>query len=196
MINGGSAGSNASGLTLGSGSSNSVIQDLVIDGFTENGIQIDSSSDQVEGCYVGTDASGKVAVPNAANGIIVFATGATIGGTASGAANVISGNGSIGVDVGASDCLVEGNKIGTDAGGTTSVGNSGDGIFVGSSNATIGGTASGAANVISGNGKYGVDIFGTEEAFCLVEGNEVGTNASGTLAVANSEVAYSSGHRM
>ena len=183
VINGGSAGSNASGLTLGAGSSNSVIQDLVIDGFAKNGIQIDSSGDQVEGCYVGTDASGTVAVPNSAGGISVFATGATIGGTASGDANVISGNGFDGILIGATDCLVAGNEIGTDAAGTAAVANSGDGILVESSNATIGGTASGDANVISGNGSYGVDIEATD---CLVAGNEIGTDAGGTAAVANS----------
>ncbi len=184
VINGGSAGVHANGLTLGAGSSNSVIQDLVIDGFTggfsEAGIEIDSSGDQVEGCYVGTDASGAVAVPNFF-GLLVVAAGATIGGTAAGDANVISGNADEGIDLDGADCVVEGNEIGTDASGTVAVGNSGDGIFVGW-NATIGGTASSDANVISGNAGDGIFI---EASDCLVEGNKIGTDAGGTAAVPN-----------
>ena len=99
VINGSSAGSNASGLTLAAASSNSVIQDLVIDGFTAEGIQIASSSDQVKGCYVGTDAGGTAAVPNSGDGIDVGGSNATIGGTTSGDTNVISGNGGEGIAI-------------------------------------------------------------------------------------------------
>ena len=42
--------------------------------------------------------------------------------------------------------------------------------------ATIGGTTTGDANVISGNTSYGVDI---DASSCLVEGNEIGSNAAG-----------------
>ena len=125
VINGGSAGSNANGLTLGAGSSNSVIQDLVIDGFADSGIQIDSSGDQVEGCYVGTDASGTVAVPNAQDGIDVLSSNATIGGTASGAANVISGNGDDGIDI-QRRLPGRGERDRDRCGGTAAVANSGD----------------------------------------------------------------------
>ena len=183
VINGGSAGGFANGLTLGAGSSNSVIQDLVVDGFALNGIQVASSGDQVEGCYVGTDASGTVAVANGSFGIVVFASNATIGGPISADANVISGNGETGIDIEATDCLVERNEIGTNAGGTGAVANSVDGIDVDATGATIGGSASGAANVISGNGVFGIDIEATD---CLLAGNEIGTNAGGTGAVANS----------
>jgi hypothetical protein len=181
VINGASAGSDASGLTLAAGSSNSVIQDLVIDGFTAEGIQIASAGDQVDGCYLGTDAGGTVAVPNFGDGIVVGASNATIGGTTSGDTNVISGNGGYGIAID-TPCLVEGNKIGTDAGGTAAVPNSGGGILVEASNATIGGTASGDANIISGNGGEGIAIIKP----CLVEGNEIGTDAGGTAALANS----------
>ena len=83
------------------------------------------------------------------------ARAATIGGTTAAAANVIAGNSKYGVDIGAS-CLVEGNEIGTNASGSA-VPNL-DGIFVVGSGGTIGGTTTAAANVISGNSNYGVDI--------------------------------------
>ena len=147
------------------------------------GIEIESSGDQVEGCYVGTDASGTAAVPNSGGGIVVDATGATIGGTASGDANVISGNEFFTIAIDATDCLMEGNKIGTNVGGTAAVPNFGDGILVFAMGATIGGTAAGDANVISGNRGTGIDI----DAPCLVEGNDIGTDAGGTAAVPNSD---------
>ena len=153
-------------------------------GFDEYGILIDSSGDQVEGCYIGTDASGTAAVPNSGQGIYVdsSSSNATIGGTASGDANVISGNGNYGVFIDATDCLVAGNKIGTDAGGTAAVPNSNAGISVFATGATIGGTASGDANVISGNVSDGINIGAPD---CLVERNEIGTDAGGTAAVPN-----------
>ncbi len=150
----------------------------VISGNGSYGVDIDGPDCLVEGNEIGTDAGGTAAVPNSFDGIFVFATGATIG-----PANVISGNGNYGIDIDAPDCLVEGNEIGTDAGGTAAVPNSFEGILVESSNATIGGTASGAANVISGNAGDGIGIGATD---CLVAGNEIGTNAGGTAAVANS----------
>ena len=156
----------------------------VISGNGLAGIDIEATDCLVEGNEIGTNAGGTAAVANSGNGIYVGATGATIGGSASGDANVISGNGQYGIDIDAPNCLVEGNKIGTAAGGTAPVANSSDGIYVDSSNATIGGTASGAANVISGNGDSGVRIQASD---CLVEGNEIGTDAGGTAAVPSSD---------
>ena len=72
--------------------------------------------------------------------------------------NVISGNGYDGVQIvdGSNDNVVAGNKIGTDVTGAVALGNASDGVEIDSSSGnTIGGTAAGAANVISGNGGYG-----------------------------------------
>jgi hypothetical protein len=149
----------------------------VISGNEGDGIYIDEPDCLVEGNEIGTDAGGTAAKANSGDGIYVdtLSTSATIGGTASGAANVISGNGQYGIDIEAPDCLVEGNKVGTDTGGTAAVANIAGGIYVDSSNATIGGTVSGAANVISGNGRYGILI----ESPCLVQENLIGTDGTG-----------------
>ena len=62
--------------------------------------------------------------------------------------------------------MVEGNRIGTTDNGTGQLYNSKHGVFItGSStsetsNNTIGGTAAGAGNLISGNLEDGVDIYG------------------------------------
>src|SRR3712207_6224753 len=79
-----------------------------------------------------------------------------------------------------------GNYIGTDASGTQAAGNAGLGVFVsGASNNTIGGTTAAARNVISGN-SYGVGIGGAA-AGTRVAGNYIGTDASGTKDLGNSE---------
>ncbi len=183
QILGGSAGSSANGLTFGSGSSGSSVQDLVIAGFGSDGIDISSplsTGDSVVGCWLGINASGS---KNANEyGVFVGGPGATIGGTTSGAGNILSGNTQAGIETCAA-CLVEGNEIGTNVAGTAAVGNAHYGIFVLGSPVTIGGTTTGARNVISGNtGGYGVYFEGSS---CLVEGNYIGTNAAGTAAVAN-----------
>ena len=71
---------------------------------------------------------------------------------------VISGNRD-GVGIvgnGASGNLVEGNFIGTDVTGTIDIGNSLDGVRIVAAGNTIGGTAAGARNVISGNTGRGI----------------------------------------
>ena len=181
QISGGSAGGGASGLALGSGSTGSLVESLVINEFGEYGIGIYSSNDSVIGSYIGTNVTGGTSEGNG-NGIYVDAgsESATIGGTSTGDANIISGNRSNGVEMYA-PCLVEGNLIGTNAAGTAAVPNGYNGINVDGSGATIGGTSAGAANIISGNANSGFAIVGS----CLVEGNLIGTNAAGTAAVAN-----------
>ena len=186
VISGASAGSGANGLTLASGSSGSTIQDLVVNGFGGDGIDIASTNDSVFGCYIGTNAAGTTAVANG-SGIYIGGSGATVGGTATGAGNVISGNSNDGVTLDASG-LVEGNQIGTNAAGSAGVAN-GTGIYVAGPGDTIGGPAAGAGNVVSGNTDYGLTI----DAPCLVEGNEIGTNAAGTAAVANGSGIYDAG---
>ena len=52
---------------------------------------------------------------------------------------------------------------------------------------TIGGSAAGAGNVISGNDEHGVYLLDSGTANNTVEGNRIGTNVSGTAAVPNTE---------
>ena len=113
------------------------------------------------------------------------ATGITIGGTVSGAGNLISGNSNVGVltsgDASTGD-LVAGNRIGTDLTGTLAIPNY-DGVQIQSTGTTIGGTVSGAANLISGNEQVGVLVLATSGV--LIAGNEIGTNLAGTGPLAN-----------
>jgi hypothetical protein len=62
--------------------------------------------------------------------------------------------------------LIVGNDIGTDTTGTVALGNAVDGIAINSgSQNTVGGSAPGAGNVISGNGGQGVDLAGSGSSF-------------------------------
>ncbi|MBI3949375.1 MAG: HYR domain-containing protein [Acidobacteria bacterium] len=117
----------------------------------------------VQGNFIGTDVTGTADLGNF-NGVSIqgFAPNNTIGGTVAGARNVISGNDQLGVAIvtaGATGNLVQGNFIGTDVTGTAAVGNSSNGVHIGASSNTIGGTESGAGNTIAFNGGPGVLVF-------------------------------------
>jgi CSLREA domain-containing protein len=111
----------------------------------------------VQGNFIGTDAAGQAAHGNTFFGVTVAmsATNNTIGGTVPGARNLISGNKGQGIFFNnAAGNLVQGNFIGTDVSGRNSLGNASDGI--GGDGNTIGGTVSGAGNIIAFNGGDGV----------------------------------------
>jgi YVTN family beta-propeller protein len=157
-----------------------------------------TESNVVAGNFIGTDVTGTKSLGVFWDGIYL-AYGASsnwIGVNPSGGpaiqdeGNVISGNGNDGVDIWSSnDNVVAGNKIGTDVTGTVALGNSFNGVEVdvASDGNTIGGTASGAGNVISANGSLGVSITGAGATDNLVQGNRIGTDVTGTVALSNKQ---------
>ncbi len=167
----------------------------VVSGNAVNGVQITSGGNTVRGNFIGTDLAGTAAVPNGGSGVLVTGSSNTVGGATAGAGNVISGNGGSGVEVhgtSANGNSVSGNVIGLTAAGTAALGNAADGVTVynGASTNTVGGTAAGAGNVISGNGGAGVRFGGAGGAQPAGTGNNVVANviglaAAGTAALAN-----------
>ena len=157
-----------------------------------------SSDTLIQGNYVGTNAAGTAALGgNIECGILLTSGSNTVGGTSAGARNVISGNGGgCGLGVGGST-TVEGNYIGTNAAGTAALGNGvggqGEsdipaGLFIGSSNNQIGGSAPGAGNVISGNLEPGVWIISSAASPAndnVLQGNYIGTDSTATRAIGN-----------
>jgi len=163
-----------------------------ISGNNGRGVSIVSGStlNRVLGNRVGTDVDGVVAVPNAGPGVFLRdVTDNDIGGADPGAGNLISGNDEAGVEVlHADDNRIVGNRIGTTADGTVALGNGGAGVFIEESLLTVvGGTTAGAGNVISGNGFGGVEILADVQDATdnLVQGNLIGTDATGSFSVAN-----------
>jgi hypothetical protein len=184
VLNGAIAGPNATGLNL-TGGGTSTVRGLVVNGFSAYGILASNAgggSFVITGNYIGTDASGTLAVGNE-NGIYLIDAASTLGGTTAAARNLISGNHNVGVVFGFGS-VVEGNYVGTDVTGSLALGNQIGVEFYGGQGSTIGGTVAGAGNVISGNGE-GIHVDNFLQVQLQVQGNRIGTNAAGTRAVSN-----------
>jgi parallel beta-helix repeat protein len=162
----------------------------LISGNTNNGVVIFSNAatgNRVLGNQIGTDGTGTAKLGNGTGVFISDAANNTIGGTATGAGNLISGNTNDGVLIGGSGATgnrVQGNRIGTDLTGTAALGN-GTGVLIASANNLVGGTAAGAGNLISGNTNDGVSLSRNAATGNLVQGNQIGTDVTGTAKLGN-----------
>ena len=163
------------GLTISAG--NSTVCGLVIDGCNIGIDLTGSGGDTIAGNFIGTDVTGKQRA-GSNTGLELDSVGnVTIGGTATGAGNVISGNvvGILSQQAAptATNDLVEGNFIGTDVTGTQAAYETNGVELANDSSDTIGGTTAGAGNLISGNTFHGISIgLGSQVSTdTLVEGN-------------------------
>lgn len=182
--------SEGSGLTLIA--RDCLIRGLAINGFDHDAriaaIFIHGKANRIEGNFLGTDASGKQARPNAQGIYLLGASGNIIGGPAPEQRNLLSGNSRLGIhlesnaQIRCKDNRIQGNYLGLAADGRTSLGNGAQGILdQGSLRTEI------ADNVISANGE-GIEFVGsgslhTEQA--RVIRNKIGTDASGQLPMGN-----------
>jgi titin len=163
----------------------------LISGNRTNGVNFhgeEATGNRVLGNLIGTDATGATALGNGDVGVAMHnrANDNTIGGTESGAGNVLSGN-TLGIligDLSVSGTLIQGNHIGTNGAGNAPIPNAQTGILVWGQNTEIGGTLPGAGNVISGNAFAGIDL-GPGSTGTVIRGNYIGTNATGSVAMGN-----------
>ena len=209
QADGSTAKANASGIVVSSagntiGGATASARD-VISGNTNAGVLIvgsTASGNLVAGDYIGTNAAGNATLGNL-DGVVLMASGNTVGGSTAGARNVISGNvGPAGTGVGvllegtSTNNVVAGNFIGTNAQGTAPLlvpgfgFSNGYGIYFGTQGSTtndnvaqdtVGGTVVGAGNLIGGNF---LGITGNV-AFSLIAGNTIGLAANGTSPIPN-----------
>lgn len=134
------------GLEFVAGSDGSTARGLVVSDFSglgNAGIVLISNDDLVQGCYAGLNAAGTAAAGDEFGIDIYQGSNNTIGGTATGSGNVVSGNLQMGVVVqgGGTGNLVEGNLIGTDPSGTAAIPNQVYGIDISEEGGTtVGGT--------------------------------------------------------
>lgn len=179
----------------------------VISGNGGNGIGVYGANDnQIAMNFIGTDATGTIALGNAKNGILVTNGAARnlIGGQATGGndptagvfvrppqGNLISGNRANGVLItnGATQTLLSGNFIGTSASGDSPLGNRMDGVAIvnANGNSLIGCTFQQSPfvfyNVLSGNGGNGLRITNANNT--TVQANFMGVAADNAAIVAN-----------
>ena len=147
-----------------------------------------SSNNTISGNYIGVDVTGVAALGNVQYGIFTSSRGGVIGGSASGAGNVIAASGTIAnVQIASRDIVVQGNWIGTGVSGTSAPTGfvpsafSVPGIVVTGNTAVsgtqIGGTASGAGNVIAFNTGHGVLLSNQIGNGHSILGNSIFSNA-------------------
>ena len=176
------------GLSLSGG--NSEIIGIAINYFF-TGIYISVNGNNIiKRCYIGTDITGLIAMPNV-NGITIMGVGNNYIGISDnpGDRNLISGNSQYGVYIttpGATDNHVINNYIGTDITGTAALGNGSDGVQINNaSDNYVGSNFAGTGNLISGNGNNGIDIHGSEAENNYIQGNIIGLDATGSSIIEN-----------
>ena len=198
MLSGESAGASSNGLDLAGGVD--TVLAINIDGFSGDGLKVESNDNTIQSCVVGMDATGTVAV---GNGVGILITGASnlIGTDGQGGAedslqgNEFSGNLGEGVWISGADAtgnVFGGNWIGLSFIGTP-LGNGGQGVLIdgGASgnwvgvNSVRGSENALQLNVISGNTGDGVEITGLDTTDNVVAGDYIGTDPSGTQPVPN-----------
>jgi hypothetical protein len=141
----------------------------------------------IVGNFIGVNATGTAAIPNESHGIFILsAPSARVGGTAPADRNILSGNGARGLFANAPNLVVQGNYAGTSAAGTAAIPNFFEGIFVADNTGyQIGGTTTGAGNVISGNGFAGLTLNAARDSF--VQGNRIGVGSDGITPLGNGD---------
>ncbi len=183
----GAATTGAYGFVFGAGSDGSTIKGLSVGNFDQDAILVATDGNTVTGNYLGLAPDGTTTTPNLAGVHVFTASNNVVGGTTSAERNVLSGN-AYGAEV-SNDAsamnTIQGNYIGTDAAGTAARANSIVGVLItDADNTTIGGTAAGAGNVVSGNQGHGIftanGVQGT-----MIQGNRIGLSATGA-ALGNS----------
>ena len=138
---------------------------MIIDGFSQPGASRDTVLIELDGTNAGEGA----------DGLTLAVADSEVRGLA---VNRFKGNGIV-VESGGGQ-LIEGNLIGTSAGGDSDQGNAGAGVLIdGVSGVTV------RNNVISGNGSHGVSVSGANSSGNLVVDNVIGADASGSDDLGN-----------
>jgi parallel beta-helix repeat protein len=181
------------GLTINA--TNVTVRGLTVILFRGEGIYLSnlSGNDLIEGCDIGTDNTNATGLGNTNVGVLINCSGNTIGGTAPGMGNLISGNRVDGIQIigskkdriTADSNLVQNDVIGLDSTGAP-LPNGGSGVYIVEASKNIIGVGMrvgalvGAADTISGNKGNGVRIEGADATGNQVGGDFIGTNTGGT----------------
>ncbi|RYD22422.1 MAG: hypothetical protein EOP88_08180 [Verrucomicrobiaceae bacterium] len=143
-----------------------------------------TSGNYVYGNSIGMDTAGNFSIPNGFAGVYLT-NGATANflGSGPGTGNLISGNATVGVlvaDPGTSGNFIRNNRIGpTETGGTLAAQWEGIRLANGSRDNMVGGSTTGAPNVIRGNQGYGVVLYDPGTNGQTLSRNSISGNGQG-----------------
>ncbi|MBK9230465.1 MAG: hypothetical protein IPO15_06250 [Anaerolineae bacterium] len=162
----------------------------LVSGNTHIGVWIswsETTGNQILGNMIGTDANGNRAIPNYHGILISGGTANQVGGTSAGAGNLISGNEYLGIwleHYTQPGNTILGNIVGANRSGTEAIPNYKGILITSASSTTVGGSAAGAGNLVSGNTDIGVKLELTSTLNSLV-GNLIGTDVTGQNSLPN-----------
>jgi CSLREA domain-containing protein len=154
----------------------------------------DANNNRIQNNRIGPNAAGTASIGGQSIGVYIVAADTTnVGGTGSGTGNQISGNTDTGVllnGTGTTGNLVQGNRIGLAADGTTPLRNGEFGVRIANAvGNTVGSTNPNGRNIISGhnatNNSAGIRIDGAAAANNVILGNTIGLGSNGTTFVPN-----------
>ena len=152
----------------------------IISGNRSSAVLLAGAGNRVQGNFIGTDWTGKRALPNPFLSVYVLGSSNNlVGGPALEMRNVIAGGSWLS---GGTSNVIQGNLIGTDFTGTASLGGNGTWLYIwnGASRNVV------AGNVLSGGAGNGIflDRAGPEN---VIQGNIIGADITGTNALPNGE---------
>ncbi|MHA2100651.1 MAG: choice-of-anchor D domain-containing protein, partial [Candidatus Kariarchaeaceae archaeon] len=163
-----------------------------------NGFTITSNSNSIMGIQIINFVGFGIKLDNGANHNQVGGN-KTLGNGVNGQGNTIGNCGLEGIRLtggGTDNNIIQGNLIGTDVSGTSSMPNShGIGISGVAKSNLIGGSQTGEGNLISGNSFSGIWISFSGADSNIIVGNLIGTNKIGTNTIPNGEngISFSEG---
>ena len=186
---------NSSNNTIGGASTDS---SNLISGNGQAGIQIlGGNFNRILGNTIGLQADKSSALGNSGSGIYLNNTNFTqIGGIGSLSGNIVSANGFlpseiIGINIENSrSTIIKSNIIGTSQNTQIARGNTGNGIqLINSRETIIGGDHLTEGNIISASGGAGINFESDGNSKkCIIKGNYIGTDNTGTLAFGNDAI--------
>ena len=154
-----------------------ITEAVTIDGYTQPGASANTLA-------VGNNAVLLIEIAGGVtDGVTLGASGSTVRGL------LINNTGGFGIrDQSAGGNTFNGNWIGINAAGTTLI--NVNGVFINSSNNTVGGTSAADRNVITGSGSNGaIVVFGGTGN--VIQGNYIGTNATGSAGLGSGGIVLS-----